>query len=285
MVIDRARRITQWLGALLGHGYLAVFVTRTIYQGPLKGICAPMMSCFACPAAITACPIGTLQHFLAQGQIPWLLVGFLVLVGALFARMTCGWLCPFGLLQDLLYRIPCPKITIPPKLAYAKYGVLVILVILLPVVTHVSWFSQLCPAGTLTAGVPWVLWDPNASVAGRPSLASSASTLFAVKVGILVAFLVLFAAVKRPFCRTTCPLGAILSLFGRVSLVQLHVASSCTGCGTCQSVCPVDHKVWEAPNSGECIRCLACTRCQHVRVGIGSSGPAPIPARDSLATE
>ena len=285
MAIDRVRRVTQWLGALLGHGYLMVFVTRAIYQGPLKGLCMPMLSCFACPAAITACPIGTLQHFLTQGQVPWLLLGALVVVGTLFARMTCGWLCPFGLLQDLLYRIPGPKISLPPQLAYVKYGVLVILVVLLPVVTKVPWFSQLCPVGTLTAGIPWMLWDPAGAVGGRPSLASSAGTLFAVKIGILVAFLVLFTAVKRPFCRAACPLGAILSLFGRVSLVRLHVSPACNGCGKCQGLCPVDHKLWEAPDSGECIRCLACTRCRHVQVGIGSPDRAVDPARDPLATE
>jgi len=277
MVLDRVRRVSQGLGALLGHGYLAVFVTRAIYQGPLKGVCVPMMSCFACPAAITACPIGTLQHFITQGQVPWLLIGTLVLVGTLFARMTCGWLCPFGLLQDLLYRIPMPKISLPPRFAYGKYAALVILVVLLPAITKTPWFSQLCPAGTLTAGIPWVLWDPAGAVAGRPSLAGSAGTLFAVKVGILVAFLVLFTAIKRPFCRAACPLGAILSLFSKVSLVRLHVSSSCNGCGQCQKLCPVDHKVWEAPDSGECIRCLACTRCRHVQVGVAGVEPSPVP--------
>jgi polyferredoxin len=274
MEIDRLRRVTQALGALLGHGYLAVVATRAIYQGPLKGVCLPMMSCYACPAAIVSCPIGALQHFMTLREVPWLLLGALVLWGAVFGRMGCGWLCPFGLVQDLLYKIPCRKIALPPGIRHLKLGVLALCVVALPLWTRVPWFSQLCPVGTLTAGVPWVLWDP-ADAAGRPAL-GPVGMLFAVKVGILVALLVLMAASKRPFCRALCPLGAIFSLFGRVSLLQVRVTPSCRECGRCRSVCPVDHTVARDPGSGECIRCLACTRCRHVEVGFTAAAPAPL---------
>ncbi|HEY3359014.1 MAG TPA: 4Fe-4S binding protein [Polyangia bacterium] len=275
MGIDRLRRITQGLGALLGHGYLMVVATRAIYQGPLKGVCLPMMSCTACPAAIVSCPIGALQHFMTLREVPWLLLGGLVLWGAIFGRMGCGWLCPFGLVQDLLYKLPSPKISLPGEVRYLKYATLVVLVIALPLLTQVPWFSQLCPVGTLTAGIPWVAWDP-VDAAGRPALASPTGMLFAVKVGILVALLVLIVASKRPFCRALCPLGAIFSLFARVSLVRLRVAPACRGCGRCQSVCPVDHAVAADPGSGECVRCLACTSCRHVEVGLAADlAPAP----------
>jgi ferredoxin-type protein NapH len=282
--LDLHRRFTQGLGALLAHGYLTVIATKAIYQGPLKGVCVPMMACYACPAAIVSCPIGTLQHFAAIGDVPWLLVGVLTVTGALIGRMACGWLCPFGLIQDLIHRIPCPKITIPDWLGNIKYAVLLIPVVLLPAITKVPWFSQLCPAGTLTAGIPWVLWDPIVPASGKPVIVASTGGLFALKVGILVAFLVLFAAAKRPFCRVFCPLGAILSLFGRVSLVRLKVSDSCARCGQCQSRCPVDHAVWKDPNSGECVRCLACTSCRNVTVGLAGVERA-VPVCKSATTE
>jgi polyferredoxin len=281
--IDRLRRMTQGLGALIGHGYLAVLVTRAVYQGPLKGVCLPMMSCTACPAAIVSCPIGTLQHFMTLRQVPWLLLGGLVLWGAIFGRMSCGWLCPFGFLQELLHKIPSPKITLPDEVRYLKYAVLVVLVIAVPLWSKVPWFSQLCPVGTLTAGIPWVAWDPLDTV-GRPVLASATGMLFAVKVGILVALLVLFVASKRLFCRALCPLGAILSLFNRVSLVRMRVARSCQGCGKCQGLCAVDHAVSRDADSIECIRCLACTRCRHVQVGL-TTDVATAPTRIALKTE
>ena len=281
--IDQLRRLSQGLGALVGHGYLAVLVTRAIYQGPLKGVCLPMMSCTACPAAIVSCPIGALQHFMTLRTVPWLLLGGLALWGALFGRMSCGWLCPFGLLQELLYKIPSPKITLPREVRYLKYAILVALVILVPLWTQVPWFSRLCPVGTLTAGIPWVTWDP-VTAAGQPALTSPTGMLFAVKVGILVALLVLFVTSKRPFCRALCPLGAILSLFNRVSLVRVRATGSCLGCQKCQAACPVDHAVSREAGSAECIRCLACTRCRHVEAGLVTD-LAPAPVRAALKTE
>jgi ferredoxin-type protein NapH len=285
MLLEVHRRITQSLGVLLGHGYLMVFATRAIYDGPLKGLCAPMLSCYACPAAIMSCPIGTLQHYMTIGEVPWLLVGGLVIVGALVGRMTCGWLCPFGLLQDLMYRIPCAKLPVWKPLRFLKYGVLAFGVIVVPIMTELPWFSQLCPAGTLSAGIPWVIWNPTSPASGRPIIANPAGTLFAVKLSILFTLVVLFATMKRPFCRVLCPLGAIFSLFGRFSVVQLSVSSSCQRCNRCQTLCPVDQAVWQAPNSGECVRCLACTRCRRVQVSVAGLSPPAVPARAQAGSE
>jgi len=278
MTTESWRRVTQWLSVLISHGNLTALATRVTYAGALRGLCVPGLSCYSCPAALLSCPIGTFQHFMVIGQVPWMLIGWLVLIGALVGRLTCGWFCPFGLLQDLMYRIECIKITIPEPLRYLKYVVLVIAVIILPLTTQVSWFSQLCPSGTLSAGIPWVLWNPLSPETGRPIVANPIGGLFVVKLAILGSLLVLFAAAKRPFCRTLCPLGAIYSLFSRVSLLRLAVSTSCTGCNACKAACPVDRVVADDPNSGECVRCLACTRCRHVRVSIAGTDPARLPA-------
>jgi len=263
------RRISQWFSALLAHGYVVAFSRGAIYQGGLKGFCVPFLACYACPTAITSCPIGTIQHFMAIGAVPWLVIGGLVMVGAVLGRLTCGWLCPFGLVQDLLYRVPATKMAVPGQLRFVKYAVLIIGVIILPLATKEHWFSQVCPAGTLFAGIPWVIWNPTDG-SGQPTL-PPLGWLFAVKVSILAALLALFVTTKRPFCRVLCPLGAILSLFGGLSLVRMQVSSSCKRCNQCQKSCPVDHAVWEDPNSGECIRCLACMRCPSVRVALAGA--------------
>ena len=81
-------------------------------------------------------------------------------------------------------------------------------------------------------------------------------------------FLLWFLADKRPFCRYACPLGLLFSLFNRVSLLKLEVSPSCNQCDACVKVCPVDIKVYEDPNSGQCIRCLNCLACTKVKVAV-----------------
>jgi ferredoxin-type protein NapH len=276
------RRITQACGTLLAHGYLAVLACGNIYQGPLKGICLPFISCYACPLAVFSCPIGSLQHFAAVRTMPVLLLGALGLVGLSVGRMACGWLCPFGLLQELLFRIPTGKIRLPRALRHLKYITLVFLVLLIPYLTGAPWFSKLCPFGTLTAGIPWVILDPADPQIGRAAVApGDLGWLFAVKLAILGGFLALFVIAKRPFCRIACPLGAILSLFSRVSMVRLKVSRECRQCGKCRDLCPVDVRVSEEPNSPECIRCLNCTSCKHVSLELG----IPVAGRAPEATE
>lgn len=269
--MDRLRRVTLAAGVLLSNGYLSELISGHIYKGPLKGVCLPFISCYACPLAVFSCPIGTLQHFMAIRAVPWLLIGGIGVLGVSVGRMTCGWLCPFGLLQDLLYRLPSPKLQIPPILHKGKYLVLILLVLIIPFATGVPWFSKLCPFGTLTAGVPWVLYNPGGTIAP-----DDVGALFLLKLLILGAFLGLFVTTKRPFCRTTCPLGAIWSLFNRLSIVQLKTTGGCRDCGRCQKQCPVDLRIAENPDSGECIRCLRCTECKHVSVELRTLGIRPI---------
>ncbi len=242
----------QALAFLAANSYFPVF---------LKFFPCPVFNCYACPLAVFACPIGTLQHFAIVGTIPFFTLGVLGFVGTAVGRWTCGWLCPFGLLQDLLAKVPLPKFSIPEKLTYFRYPVLAILVFALPFWLKDAWFSKLCPQGTLEAAIPVVL------LMGR--FRDNIGLLFYIKIAILLIFLVFMVITTRPFCRTTCPLGTILSFFNKVSLYKLHVNKSlCTGCGDCEKVCPVEiKKIYENPDALQCIRCLLCVECPHITWG------------------
>jgi polyferredoxin len=97
-------------------------------------------------------------------------------------------------------------------------------------------------------------------------MAAAGSLGFCISLLSLAIFLVWFVLSKRPFCRVVCPMGALLSCFNRVSMVRIEVASECDGCATCEANCPMDLDVFKERGSKDCILCLECTRCGHVRL-------------------
>lgn len=263
---ERLRLWVQIAFAALTNGYLYGILTGQIYTGPTKAVCVPGLNCYSCPGALGACPIGSLQAVLGSRKFgfSFYVTGFLLLFGSLLGRLVCGWLCPFGLAQDLFYRIPFlrKRKNLPGHryLIWGKYLILILFVILLPL-TAVDmvgqgrpWFCQyICPSGTLMAGLPLVL--------SQESLREAAGVLFAWKMGILLLMILLSLWVYRPFCKYICPLGAVYGLFHPVSLYRLGVKeSACIHCGKCQGSCPAEIPVWKQPNSRECIRCGKCVR-------------------------
>jgi len=272
------RRIFQGMGAVLPNSYVQGFLTASLYQGSLKSGCSPLLNCYACPSALFSCPIGTLQHFMVTGNVPFYGIGTLSVVGASVGRMTCGTLCPFGFLQDLLYKFRAWKVSIPVWTRYFRYAVLALLVFLIPFLTHENWFSKLCPMGTLIGGLPWVTLNVN--------VRSMIRALFWVKIAILLFFMTVSTTVKRPFCRAICPLGAIFSLFNKSSFLQLAWnPDTCTRCGKCQKICPVDIRPDRNWTNPDCLRCLDCTRCPSIKLTtvfhgepFGVSGTPPVAA-------
>lgn len=244
------RHIFQALWAAATNSYVVGFAQGKIYQGRLKTLCVPGLNCYACPGALGSCPIGALQAVLGDRsfQFSAYVFGFLMVVGALCGRFVCGWLCPFGLVQDLLHKIPFPKKIRTFRgdrvLRYLKYAVLVVLVILLPLFAvdiigqGSPWFCKwVCPAGTLEGGIPLVL--------ANDGLRSAVGFLYAWKMSILVAIVLLSILIYRPFCRYLCPLGAIYALFNRLSLFRVKPGPLCARCPMCAK-----------PNGPECIRCV-----------------------------
>lgn len=265
-IATHVRLAVQIAFTLLTNGYMAGFTKGTIFTGPTKYACVPGLNCYSCPGALASCPIGALQAVLGSRdyKFTFYIAGFLLATGALLGRLVCGWLCPFGLVQDLVFKIPfVKKLRALPGdkwLKFLKYGILVGFVILLPSLAvdiigqGQPWFCEyICPSGTLMAGLPLV--------AANPGLQQAAGGLFVWKVSLLAGLIILSIAVYRPFCRYVCPLGAVYGLFNKVSLYRLQVdESKCTGCGACESACKLDIKVFENPNSAECIRCGACKK-------------------------
>ena len=252
---NNKRKLTQAVVAVLYNCNITGFARGKIYQGSLKNVCVPGLNCYSCPGAVGACPIGSLQTALLSSKyrFPYYVLGLLILFGVLLGRFVCGFLCPFGFLQELLYKIPVKKIKksrVTKALSYLKYAVLAALVILFPVLIHEPGFCKyICPAGTLEGGI--LLGITN------PEIRSLLGSLFTWKAFVLLLILVSSVFCFSSFCRFLCPLGAFYSLFNRFSVVRMAVDSrKCTHCGACEQKCKMDiRKVGDA----ECIQCGECT--------------------------
>lgn len=273
------RGIIQLLSAVLLNGYMAGFRNGKIFTGKTKAVCVPVLNCYSCPGALGACPIGSMQAAVSgvRGHFPFYVLGTLMLFGVVLGRVVCGFLCPFGFIQDLLHKIPVFKWNVPKRLdrpaRYLKYIVLLVLVILLPAAfsaragASVPYFCKyLCPAGTLGGALPLMGADP--------ALRELTGALFDWKLIVLAAVLIMSMFISRPFCRYLCPLGAFYALFNRFSFYQMKLdKSKCTGCKACEHVCPMAVEVTKNINSAECIRCGKCkSACP---AGAVSSGFVP----------
>ncbi len=253
------RLYVQLAAFFAANPFVGNYLDGNIYQGKLKGVCLPVLNCYSCPAAATSCPLGSIQNMLAGqvARISFYVFGILVLAALTLGRWFCGWLCPFGLFQEILGRFAKVKRQIPVFLTRIKYPVLALL-LLLPVLWvdgagfGAPYFCKyLCPQGTLSAGIPILLADP--------SLRHLVGTVFFVKIVCLAGILVMSVFVNRPFCRIFCPLGAFLGLFNRYALFRMSFEKvGCSSCKKCARVCPISLNVPAEINSPECIRCMAC---------------------------
>ena len=257
------RKLMQLYFGLLFNANLKGYISGNIYQGNTKVMCVPGMNCYSCPGAVGACPLGSLQGSFSAGKSTvFYVVGILLLFGLMFGRMICGWLCPFGLIQDLLHKIKTPKLKKSPVtrvLSYLKYVILVFFVLIVPITYAIrdiplpAFCKYICPAGTLEGGM---LLLSNQFV--NTTFFKSLGYLFTWKFMLMVSILVGCVFIFRLFCRFLCPLGAIYGLFNRFSFFGIKVDDAkCTNCGLCVSHCKVDiHKVGDQ----ECISCGDCIK-------------------------
>lgn len=248
------RRYVQLMAAVLYNCNFRGFADGKIYKGSTKGVCVPGLNCYSCPGAAASCPLGSLQTALvgSRYRIPYYILGTILLFGLFLGRFICGFLCPFGLIQDLLHKIPVPKIKksrVTRLLSLFKYVVLFVFVLIIPLWKLVPGFCKyICPAGTFEAGLPLVFKNP--------VLRTLTGWLFTWKVFLLCVILLLCMFCFRAFCRFLCPLGAVYSFFQPVSIYGIRVdPDRCTNCGACVQTCPMDvRKVRDR----ECIHCGQC---------------------------
>ena len=96
------RKLIQIAAFGFTNAHIPNFLSGKLYTGKWKEFCAPGLNCYSCPAAAFACPIGALQAVTGSRKSPisFYVFGLLLAFGVIFGRAVCGFLCPFGLLQE-----------------------------------------------------------------------------------------------------------------------------------------------------------------------------------------
>ncbi len=260
----KLRKTIQNLWGIITNAHFSGFLTGKIYQGPLKRFCVPGMNCYACPGAIMSCPIGSMQAVIGQRKpkFAFYVIGFLSIIGLLVGRFICGWLCIFGLIQELLYKIPLPKIKVKEQLdkvlRFFKYfflfGICIFAVLFFKDkfgMTLPYFCKFICPIGMLEGGLPLIILNK--------AMRAAAKLLYVWKLCLLILTIIISIIIYRPFCKYICPLGAFYSLYQSISFLKIEFDSSaCINCGKCAKTCKMQVNPSIKPNSLECIRCGEC---------------------------
>ena len=256
------RKSVQLICSFLHNPYLAGFWQKSIYKGGVKNFCFPGLNCYSCPSAIGSCPIGAFQSVVNgfKYQFSFYVAGFILLFGAIAGRFICGWICPFGLYQELLYKIPLAKKRLYKPLLLGKYLILLIFVLILPIFLHnqfglgtPAFCKAICPAGFLEAGIPALFIFP--------SLQSLIGKAFYLKLTIFLLVTSFCVSHYRFFCRVACPLGALYAVSNKFSCLQIGFDKDlCINCGKCQQVCRMEVDIRRNQKDLECIRCGDCLK-------------------------
>lgn len=261
-ILPSKRKLIQLYSALLFNCYVKGYITGEIFTGITKNVCTPGLNCYSCPGAVTSCPLGALQNsFASSGKTtPYYMLGIIMLYGVIFGRWICGWLCPFGFIQELLHKIKTPKLKknfVTRVLSYLKYVILVLFVVVLPLVYMFRDFplpafcKYICPAGTLGGAVGLLINPANADKFGMLGF------LFSWKFVLMISIVVGCVFIYRMFCRFLCPLGLLYGFFNKIAIFGIKLEKKkCINCGRCVSTCKMDIRHVgdiECINCGECI--------------------------------
>ena len=224
-------------------------------------------------------------------------------------RFFCGWICPFGALQQFFTwmgsRRSRREIVLNRRTLRWKY--LLLIVLLLASLFATQWLGWLDPISLLTRSGATVLLPglnfltqqalavgaDSGSLAGkavkplydfsREFLLSGEQRTFLgafVIGGLFIGLLLLNFYRRRFFCNALCPLGALYGWLGKFSLLRLAVNEKCTRCDVCSSHCTYYGGPYKDYQKSECLACMNCLAdCPFaaidVRWGLPKKGQVP----------
>jgi polyferredoxin len=239
--------------------FLALIILISVNNFRSEQGLAPLL--IGSPSLHAVCPFGgvvTIYTYFTEGAfiqkihqsaftLMWLVLGLTLLFGPVF----CGWICPFGTVEEFIGKIG-KKIFkkkynnfIPLKfdrlLRYLRYVILT-LVVVNTAISGKLLFSDFDPYFAL-----FNIWSSEVT-----------------RLSLLILGLVLIGSlfVERPWCKYLCPLGALLGIFNLFRIVKLkRNENTCINCKVCDRACPmnIDISTSKTITDHQCISCLLCT--------------------------
>ncbi|TET65181.1 4Fe-4S binding protein [Candidatus Bathyarchaeota archaeon] len=273
--INTIRRVVQFLSFM--------FLSAIIFNLGALPLLLPVLWTWGIQPNTAGDAFTALQFMLYKAVFPWIAIASFVTIGILLGKSFCGWVCPFGFIQDLIGFIKRKKTKISPRthesMIYIKYAILII-TLFVSVTFSASKlmktssgyekalgifaeapFTTLSPAETLFTTLPKMIMDFRNVALEVTSL----SPLFWVQLFIMAGVLVFSAYTPRGWCKYFCPHGAIMAVMNKFSFLGLHrdLVKCVKGeCRLCVEACPMNVRIldlpWEKFSDPECIYCLKC---------------------------
>jgi len=262
---------------------------------PLLPLFVPVLECFSMPYKTTLCNYGILQRNLSFDWavvpvIPLASIAMVLLFGSLVGRALCGWACPLGFSQDVVSSvmrfIKVQQKELSQKLHFMLSSIkYIMLFVTLAIVSSVGIahvmnvilgkkyafslgicgkapYCLICPVPVLFVTLPSLA----ASIFYGSPVPQLPITFYIALVAFVI-FLIASIATKRSWCRYVCPLGAMMGLFNRFSL--LHIKKKPNMCTTfcrghqkeCSKNCPMGVQVQRTQDPSSTVDCIMCYEC------------------------
>lgn len=266
-----------------------LFFVVLIYGGRVGLRLGHFLPCFSCPyvsGCAGQCYLMALQNsfwgmemplaaiFTSRGLEALLVFTGFLLLTLLLGKIWCGWICPFGTLQDWIAAVR-RKLGIresqwswvqTDRLKPVKYAFLILLLVIPLFIAHMGLhddftlpFCQICPAKPVLP-----LFAGNAGYFSVDTTNTITAFMTGLSMVLTALFLVGMFFKDRFFC-IFCPLLALISIFDRICFVRFSKnVKTCIGCANCQRICPVDIRSVHRETSKQNVmspECLACMKC------------------------
>jgi polyferredoxin len=266
----------------------------------------PILASINSPYTAIYSSLDLLQLELSQPEFPWIIIGSILLIGAVVGRAFCGWVCPIGFIQDIITTLKDKLDFVSPRAHKSgkkfKYFLLFLtflfsgtLGLALYSGTGLEYknalgvfatgpFTIISPDGTLFGTVPALLRllsENIVSIISKPptiqevwNQLTKVPPLLALRLLILLGFFGAAWKVPRFFCRYICPTGALMAILQKYSFAGIkRDPVKCTKCPHCEIKCPMQINIldlsWEKFNDPECIMCMECIdACPHGSLGL-----------------